>query len=92
MFIMFIMFKSIFNLILLFTKTSDNKIIHYRIIKVNGEQACIEANISKKTAKKFNATAGNCNDMGCYIYKGNKYIPFCCELTGYACSHASLSV
>lgn len=42
--------------------------------------------------KKFNATAGNCNDMGCYIYKGNKYIPFCCELTGYPWSDLSLSV
>ncbi len=89
---MFMMFKSILNLILLFTKNSDNKIIHYRTIKVNDEQGCVEANISKKLAKKFNATAGNCNDIGCYIYKGRKHIPFCCELTGYACSDLSLSV
>jgi len=50
---MFMMFKSIFNLILLFTKFSDNKIIHYRIIKVNGEQGCIQSNISKKWVRNL---------------------------------------
>ena len=80
------MFKKIINFIFLISQAKDHKSTYYRMANINGENGCIQANISKKMAEKFNAIPGKCSDINCYIYRGKGNIPFCCTVNGYACN------
>ena len=80
------MFKKIINFIFLLSQFRDNKIIHYRMAKINGEPGCVEANVSKKMAEQIQAKPGKCSDVDCFIYRGKSTIPLCCKIQAYSCN------
>ena len=49
-------------------------------------KSCVEANVTQKIAKQFNATLGSCNSINCNKFKGVKYLPFCGLIHGYECN------
>ena len=58
---------------------------YYKLIIKDNKSACVEAYINERIAKRFDAQPGNCKNVGCRIYQGKQYIPFCCTVTGYRC-------
>ena len=81
------MFKKIINFIFLLTQIRDNKIMHYRMAKINNFSGCVEAKISEKMAKQIKAKPGKCSDVDCFIYKGKTTIPLCCKIDAYLCNN-----
>ena len=59
---------------------------YYKIITYEDYLACLEGNISKKIANKFNATKGTCKNKNCLDFQGTKYIPFVGNVNGYICN------
>ena len=80
------MIGKLLKIFFIVTQVNDPKTLFYRMATVNGEKGCIQALVSEKMAKKFNAIKGSCTQIGCLTYKGTTKIPFCCQVEGYSCS------
>ena len=76
----------IFTYLLLFFFKPTNIHLYHKIIIFNNMKSCVEANVTQKIAKQFNATLGSCNSIKCNKFKGVKYLPFCGMIHGYECN------
>ena len=74
-----------FLFVLLLIIRSPGTSTHYRMVKIDNRKACVEANVTAFTARKFSAKPGNCADRKCVDYAGSQRVPFCCFVNGYYC-------
>jgi len=59
---------------------------YYKFIIRKNQFACVEADVNHLIAKRFDAKPGDCKTVGCNIFRGKQYIPFCCTVRGYLCN------
>lgn len=79
------MMKPLIYLFILLWRKEDYKIIHYRMVNVNGKKGCVQANVTRDIGRRFEANIGKCSDVSCKHYQGKTMIPFCCYATGFSC-------
>ena len=75
----------LFSIMFTMFVTASQKSIHHKMINISGKKSCVEAVVSSSTASRFGAHNGSCAEEGCHYYKGERYIPFCCSVTGFGC-------
>ena len=77
--------QHIYLILLSFNVLSSQEGIYHKIVKISGKIGCVEAIVKYNTASRFGAIKGSCSEQGCYHYKGERYIPFCCSIKGFEC-------
>lgn len=64
---------------------SQPRTYYYKLMTIDGSQACVEAYTTNTIGKRFGASKGTCKEIDCNTYRGSKYVLFVGEVFGYLC-------
>lgn len=77
--------RHIYYIIFTLNVATSQQDTYYKIVKISGKRGCVEAVVTQKVASRFGAMKGSCSEQQCHIYRGKRYIPFCCSIKGFGC-------